>query len=221
MNESGAGTGGVASARFSAAEREAVEAAVKEAEERTAAEIVPVVAAASAKHRRGEDIAGVWLAFLSLVALAIFSPERQIDGLEALVAFVVALAAGSFAAEKLPGLKRLFLSGADLEEAVADGALRAFRTFGVGETAGRTGLLLYVSLFERSAVVMGDSALSEAMAAEDYAAIRDVLIDGLKRGRVEEALVAAVGKAGEVLGRKLPRPAGDRPELIDALRVLD
>src|SRR5262245_49320387 len=129
-----------ASALFSAEERAAVEAAVREAEGRTTAEIVPVVTSASSRHHRGQDIAGVWLAFLVLLALAIFSPEHQIDGIEAILAFVVALALGSFAGAKIPALKRLFLSRADLEEAVSDGAVRAFRTFGVGETTGRTGL---------------------------------------------------------------------------------
>ncbi len=180
-----------------------------------------VVAASSARHRRGEDVAGTWLAFLAVLALAIFSPEHQIDGLEALVAFIIALAAGSFIAEKVPSLKRVFLSRADLEEAVNEGALRAFRTFGVGETGGRTGLLIYVSLFERSAVVLGDRAVSTVLSPEEFGAIRDVLIEGLRRGRIEEALVSAIRKAGELLSGKLPRAPDDKPEISNALRLLD
>lgn len=198
-----------------------MEEAVREAELKTRAEIVPVVAASSAAHRRGEDLAAVWLTFLVLLALAIFSPEHQIDGLEAVVAYVLALAAGSFIAGRIPAVKRLFVPRLELDQAVADGALRTFRTFGVGETAGRTGLLIYVSLFERGAVVLGDSALSPVLGAADYAAIRDVLLEGLRRGRIEEALLAAVRKAGELLSAKLPRAADDRPEIPDTLRILD
>lgn len=221
MSQALKAAGGRVSVQFSSEERAAIEAAVKEAELRTAAEIVPVVAASSARHRRGEDITGVWCAFLALLLLAIFSSDHQIDGVEGLVAFVVALAAGSFAAEKIPALKRLFTSRADLEDAATDGALRAFRTFGVGETAGRTGLLIYVSLFERAAVVLGDISLVTVLESKDYAAIRDVLLEGLRRGKIEEALVAAVRKAGDLLAQKLPRAADDRPEITDALRVLD
>jgi putative membrane protein len=206
---------------FSAEERAAVEAAVRDAELKTAAEIVPVVTSASGRHHRGQDIAGVWLAFLVLIALAIFSPEHQIDGLEAVLAFILALALGSLAAAKIPAFKRLFLGRADLDEAVADGAIRAFRTFGVGETTGRTGLLVYVSLFERSAVVLGDTALARALTAADYAAIRDVLVDGMRRGQIEQALVAAIRKAGEILAERLPRAADDQPEITDTLRLLD
>ncbi len=212
---------GAASRLFSQEERSAVEAAVAAAEARTSAEIVPAVAAASARHRRGEDIAGTWLAFLAIVALAAFSPEHQIDGLEAVVAFVLAIAIGTFAAEKVPALKRLFIPRRDLEDAAMEGALRTFRTFGVGETTGRTGLLIYVSLFERSAVVLGDSAVDRALSKEDYGAIRDVLLEGLRRRRTEEALAAAILKAGEVLAAKLPRPAGDKAEISNALRLLD
>src|SRR5262245_18271360 len=152
-----------ASALFSAEERAAVEAAVREAELKTAAEIVPVVTSTSSRHHRGQDIAGVWLAFLVLIALAIFSPDHQIDGLEAISAFVLSIALDSFAAAKIAWLRRLFLVSADLEVAVADGAIRAFRSFGVGETTGRTGLIIYVSLFVRSAVVLCDAALASVL----------------------------------------------------------
>jgi uncharacterized membrane protein len=70
-------------------------------------------------------------------------------------------------------------------------------------------------------VVLGDSALASVLGAEDYAAIRDVLLEGLRRGRIEEALTAAVRKAGELLSAKLPRAADDRPEIPDTLRILD
>jgi putative membrane protein len=210
-----------ASALFTAEERATVEAAVREAEQRTAAEIVPVVTFASSRHHRGQDIAGVWSAFVVLIVLAILSPEHQIDGVEAVLGFVIALAGGSFAASRIPALKRLFLGRADLEEAVADGAVRAFRTFGVGETTGRTGLLIYVSLFERSAIVLGDAAMAQSLTASDYASIRDILIDGLGRGQIEQALVAAIRKAGDILAERLPRAADDKAEITDALRLLD
>jgi putative membrane protein len=210
-----------AAALFSSEERAAVESAVRDAESKTSAEIVPVVTSASSRHHRGQDIAGVWLAFLTLVALAIFSPEHQIDGIEGIVAFVLALALGSFAAAKIPALKRLFLGRADLEEAATVGAARAFRTFGVGETTGRTGLLIYVSLFERSAIVLGDVALARVLTPTDYASIRDVLIDGMRQGQIEQALVGAIRKAGDILGSRLPRAADDQPEISNNLRLLD
>lgn len=210
-----------ASALFSAEERAAVEAAVREAEQKTSAEIVPVVTSASSRHHRAEDIAGIWCAFLALIGLAVFSPEHQMDGIEAIAAFVLGIAAGSIAAYKIPAFKRLFLGRKDLDEAVASGASRAFRTFSVGETAGRTGLLIYVSLFERSAVVLGDAALNGVLTAADYAAIRDALIEGMRGGKTESALVAAVRKAGELLAPRFPRAADDRDEISDMLRLLD
>ena len=137
------------------------------------------------------------------------------------MAFAVALGVGSFAAAKVPAVKRLFLGRADREEAVVLGAARAFRTFGVGETSGRTGLLIYVSLFERSAVVLGDVALARVLTPSDYAAIRDVLIDGMRGGHIEQALVAAITKAGDILAERMPRAADDQPEITDTLRLLD
>ena len=187
----------------------------------TSAEIVPVVTSASSRYHRAQDIAGIWLAFLLLVALAVFSPEHQIDGIEAVAAFALGLGAGTFAAGMFLPLKRLFLWRADLEEAVMDGAIRAFRTFGVGETSGRTGVLIYVSLFERSAVVLGDVALARVLGPTDYAAVRDLLIDGMRRGQPEAAFVAAIRKTGVILAERLPRNPDDQPEITDNLRLLD
>ena len=57
-----------ASQFFTADEKQAIEAAVTRAEARTSAEIVPAVATASGRYDRPEDIAGLWLGALCLIA---------------------------------------------------------------------------------------------------------------------------------------------------------
>ena len=206
---------------FTPEERAAVEAAVEEAERGTSAEIVPMVAPASARHQRAPDMAAMLLAFLAVLGLAIVSPAHQVDGIQAVVAFLAAAAAGFLLTEKLPFLKRLFLSRLDLEEAAADGASRAFRTSGAGDGEGRTGVLIYVSLFERAVVVLADRAAARALEAEDYGAIRDAIVEGLRKRRPGEALLDGIRKAGDVLAAKLPRAPDDRQEVSSRLRILD
>lgn len=199
--------------------RGAIEESVREAESRTSAEIVPVVAASSSRYHRAEDILGLWCAFLAYVALGLFSPEGLIDFWEGLIVLGLAVALGSFLAHAIPALKRNLAGKTEQSEQVMNMAYRTFRSFGVGDTAGRTGILIYVSLFERMAVVLGDKALAEKLKPEDYAAIRDALIEKLKAGQVGEGLITAVRRAGDLLSPLFPRAPGDVNEIPNALRV--
>jgi putative membrane protein len=201
-------------------DRRAIEECVRDAESKTAAEIVPVVALASSRYQRAEDILGLWCAFLSYIALGLFSPEGLIDFWEGLIVLGLAVALGSFLAYAFPALKRALASKTEQSEQVMSMAYRTFRSFGVGDTASRTGILIYVSLFERMAVVLGDKALAEKLKPEDYAAIRDALIEKLKAGRVGEGMVSAIRRAGDLLSTLLPRAPGDVDEIPNALRIL-
>ena len=55
-----------ASQFFSDTDRQAIEAAVAAAEQRTSAEIIPVVATASGRYDRAEDLFGVIVALVAL-----------------------------------------------------------------------------------------------------------------------------------------------------------
>lgn len=205
---------------FTAEDRMAIEEAVRQAEARTSAEIVPVVALASSRYQRAEDILAVWMAFLAYVVLGILSPERSIDFWEGLIVLGLGLALGAFLAHFVPPLKRALAGKAEMEEQVMSLAFRTFRSFGVGDTAARTGILIHVSLFERMAVVIGDTALSGKLGPEDYASIRDALLEKVRAGQPAEGLVAAIRRAGSLLSPHFPRAAGDVDEIPNALRVL-
>src|SRR5437870_5916552 len=63
--------------RFSDGDREAVNRAVGEAESRTSAEIVPVVAASSGRYDRPEDIVGLWTGLILLAIVWLVLPEQS------------------------------------------------------------------------------------------------------------------------------------------------
>ena len=210
-----------ASELFSDTDRQAIEDAVREAEGRTSAEIVPVVATASDRYRRAEDIMAVWCAVMAYVVLGIVSPEHQIDFWEGFLVLGLALGAGVLLANRVPAIKRLLAGQADMEGRAFAGAVRAFRTFGAGDTKGRTGVVIYVSLFERRAVVLGDAAIGQALSPTDYAAIRDLLLEGLRAGKPAEGFVAAIRRTGQLLAKAFPRDPGDVDEIANTLRILD
>ena len=108
--------------RFTGSDRQQVAAAVAAAESQTSAEIVPVIAAASGRYDRAEDLVGLWTA-VALMALvwALWSIEfPEPDGwddpsnkwqLIALVASVlIGFSAGAAAATRIDWLRRIFVS---------------------------------------------------------------------------------------------------------------
>jgi putative membrane protein len=200
--------------------RAAIERAVAEVEGKTSAEIVPVVARASANYSRAEDILGVWCGILGLLVLGLSHPDRQIDLFEGLVVFFVGLGLGAGFLSRFAPVKRLFTGRADREARVVEAASRLFFSQRIGRTAQRTGILLYVSLFERVAVVLGDGKTEEALGADGLARLRDRLVAGMKEGRPVEGFASAIREAGENLAIRLPRLPGDRNELPDRLVVL-
>ena len=71
------------------------------------------------------------------------------------------------------------------------------------------------------AVVIGDTALADRLKPEDYASIRNALLEKLKRGYLAEGLMAAIHRAADLLEPIAPRAPGDVNELSNALRVLE
>jgi putative membrane protein len=91
----------------------------------------------------------------------------------------------------------------------------------VHHTAGRTGLLIYVSLFERMAAVLADEAVTERLGQPALGALRDQPTAALAAQSLADALCATITAAGPRLAAALPREPGDVNELPDALVVLN
>lgn len=223
-----------ASAFFSAAERATIEAAVAEAEDRTAGEIVPVIATASGRYDRGEDLFGLVVAVAAL-ALAWWGfqdlrlsegewaagPTLALGLLPVLLVVVVGFLLGAVAATFVPALRLPFVSQREMREEVERSAAASFQRLRVRRTVGGTGVLIYVSLYERMVQVLGDHAIAKKLSQSDWDEVCALAVDGLKHGRGAEGLAAAVRRCGELLATHFPRPPGDRNEIPDTLRFVD
>lgn len=223
-----------ASKRFSDADRQAVAQAIREAESRTAAEIVPVVATASGRYDRAEDIVGLLVGLLTLAAgwltcSAVHPQPGWTAGsgllpaaglFPALFCVIGGFIAGSALASWFPRLRLPFVASREMEEEVGKAALSAFARSRVRKTAGATGVLLYVSLYERRVVVLPDDGI-EGVADGAWAGVRDLLIEGLRRGAATEGLTEAIRQCGDVLAAPCPRRDDDVDELTNELLFVD
>lgn len=221
-----------ASDLFSAADRERIARAIADAEARTSGEIVPVVAAASGRYDRAEDLFGVLVALaavttLWLAGVASPPPDESWGGggqtaRLALVLITVAAGfiAGSALAARFPALRLPFIPSGEMRAEVERSAEAAFHRFRLRETAGATGILIYVSLYERRVRVLGDAAIGAKLGAADWRHLCDAVTETLAGGEAAEALVRGIALAGELLARHFPRESRDRNELVNELIVI-
>jgi putative membrane protein len=206
---------------FDEAGRKRVEDAVRAAESKTLSEIVPVVARRSSRYARAEDAIAVACGLLAFLVLGLSHESHEVEVFQGLAAMLVAIAFGAAVVARYDPLVRALAGKVEMRFRVEEQALRQFRTFGVGLTRSRRGVLIYLSLFEHMVVVLEDDSVSAALPPQSAAKIRDAVIARMKEGRPVDALVEAIGVAGEMLATVFPRPADDINELADALRVIE
>lgn len=222
-----------ASQLFSDEQKERIRDAVAAAEEKTSAEILPVVATSSGRYDRAEDVVGLWTGAAAVIAVwLVFRPLRpeagswdfQIGGLELpalLLALVGGFVVGAALASRVMGLRRLFSPRRQMRAEVWARARALFHDCRVHRTAGGTGLLIYVSLFERHAAVLGDVTVTEALGQEALDTLCGELVAALRRGDPMAAFCGTIRSAGERLGEVLPRADDDEDELPNALVCID
>jgi uncharacterized membrane protein len=81
--------------------------------------------------------------------------------------------------------------------------------------------LLFLSLHERMASVLGDDEILERVGQPALDEVCGVLVAGMRAGDAAAALGSAIREAGKHLAKGLPRAAGDKNEIGDALVTLD
>ena len=222
-----------ASQAFSPQDRERINQAVQQAERGTSAEIVPVVASVSGRYDRPEDMVGLWLALAAMVVVWFVFPTAQHEHgsweaawphwklLAMLAATVLAFVVGAALATYVGPLRRLFTSRAQMVDEVVTRARGVFYSQDIHHTAGQTGVLIYVSLYERMAAVLADQVVMDKIGQATLDELRDTLIVGLRGGDVTNACCQTIQAAGQRLAPVLPREADDVNELPDALVTID
>jgi putative membrane protein len=219
---------------FSGPDRERIAKAIADAESKTSGEIVPVVAGASGRYDRAEDIVGVLFALALLTAgwlgLQVANPpagpwssgSTHPVGLGLVWALLVGgFILGAAIASRVTVLRLPFIPAAEMREEVERSAQAAFHRYRLRETAGATGILIYVSLDEHQVRVLGDSAIAAKLGDADWQAICNAVTYGMKRGQATDGLLRGIELAGELLARHFPRESGDRDELVNELILID
>lgn len=200
-------------------EAEAIRAAVAHAEAASGAEIVPVLVEAVDFHEEAiwkGALIGALAGALAAAADVALRPAWAPAGLRLLVPVAAGALLGA-ALAWLPPLRRALVGRARLEERVARAAHEAFLAHEVFATRERTGLLIFVALFERSVAILADSGVHPSVPPSEWEALARALARGMKNGPPGRALLEAVDRTGGLVAARGPRRrADDANELPDA-----
>ena len=197
------------------AKREA-KAAVEGIEAQTSAEIVVCLRGASDHYRNADYLFG-FLVSLGVLVTMLYVERSFVLGSFPL-GVIAGFLAGSVASAHVAQIRRLLIFPARKLAAVRLAARGAFHDQGVSRTHGRTGILLYISMFERRVEVVPDVGIAAAALGPDWKAAVTALETSLTPSPDIDRFLGAMRALGPILGRRLPRSADDVNELPDEVQ---
>jgi putative membrane protein len=205
---------------FSEADRAAILAAVRAAEGGTAGEIVPYVVGESDPYPsavwKGAALGALCFPLAAVVAFWLTDLWGAHPALWMVVPVLAGAALGYLLTAWFPAVRRSLIGDAMLELRTRRRAETAFLEEEVFNTTDRTGILLFLSLFEHRVVVLGDTGINAKVRQEEWDGLVSRLARGIREGRADAALVEAVGECGALLARKgveiTPRDVNELPD---------
>ncbi len=200
-------------------DRERIDEAVRRAESNTSGEIVVSVVGQCDRHPAAGWRLGVTLAAIALLASFYLPVEGLVS--EILVLQALALAIGH-ALCRIDGIRRAFLTDGEMQHRAERAAFQQFQEQGIRHTRDRTGILIFVALLEHRVVVLADEAIDRARDPdESWEEIVDLVLEGIRAGRITDGLEAAVTRCGAILSHPLPARPDDTDEIPHGLVLSD
>jgi len=211
---------------FSEADKKRIADAVKEAESRTSGEIVPYVVGRSDSYPEAWLRGGSLAAFLVLFAFSVINLGTDwwlpLTLAEVAAIAVLAFGVGGLLVSYIPVLKRAVIPDAMEQQRVDERASLAFLEEEVFNTRERTGILIFLSLFERRVCMLGDKGINELVQKEEWDEIVFIIVNAMKNGAPAEGMLEAVWKCGQLLERRgVEIRPDDTNELDNTLRTSD
>ncbi|HDP93737.1 MAG TPA: hypothetical protein ENN40_00020 [Candidatus Aminicenantes bacterium] len=209
-----------------------VEAAVRESEKKTSAEIAVAMIRESSDYARYELLAAVIFGLVYFTALAVFTPwlEAWLQTLTWSYSATILVAASGFSTflviaityflANLAPIDRWIVPRRIMVEQVRRRAMRHFLEAVVHRTRERNGMLIFLSRLERRIEIVTDIGISDRIPRSTWEGVLNELSSGLKRGDPGDALAQAVTRCGEILAVHFPPRPDDINELKDSVHLL-
>jgi putative membrane protein len=129
---------------------------------------------------------------------------------------------GLLAVKLMPSLKRFLAGELILDRRVDDQAAIAFMEKEVFNTRGRTGILIFLSLFERRVRIIGDTHINDKVKPEEWEGIVQTVVKEIRSGEAAQGLIGAISQCGEFLRRRgIKKETEDINELPNQMNIGD
>jgi putative membrane protein len=196
---------------LTSAERLQIEAHIAEAEKRTSGEIVVNVVSSSYHYPLASMLGSSLLAILLGIAVALIVKNESMWFF--LTAFSISFILLHELSKRLHFFRRYFVTASDMKEEVEEAAIHSFYRRNINNTVDHTGILIYISLFERKVRVVADRGINEKIAQDVWQEIVNTIVSGIHAKAQARAIADAVDRCGDILSTHFPVKAGDCNEL--------
>jgi putative membrane protein len=219
--------------RLSDADHDKVSEAIAAAEAKSNGEIVAVATPISDAYH---DVALHWalIPLFAVLAWAAWRPTALVwwydfllggwqpePTLSQLLTLLMVFAALKFTVAllilKWMPLRLALTPGSTKQRRVRRRAVTVFKAAAERRTAGRTGVLIYLSMAERRAEIVADEAIVKVTDEHVWGESMAALVAAVRDGRPADGICAAIERVGVVLEEHFPRSAGDINEIPDKL----
>lgn len=214
--------------KFSEEDLRRIKVAVEEAEKQISGEIVPVIVEKSgvyaiANYKAALISAAIFFVLMIILDRYLIDDTSHTLYYDPLFIFTVVVAGGAVGAavSHFSAPVKRWLAGRDyMDDCCRQSAENAFLEEEIFNTRHRTGIMIFISFFEREVIVMADRGISKVVEQQEWDKIVAELIGYIRSGKIIEGIEAAIRRCGEILlERGFQKSADDINELRDDLRI--
>ena len=185
-----------------------IDKTIKAAEAKTSGEIVCMVRSASYHYPMAKVLGSTTLALPAALLLTPAVGGHLWLGTQNmwlfLGLFALTFAASYLLVMKWATFKRCFISSREIDEEVEEAAVTGFFRHALYKTRDATGVLIYISVFERKVWVLADHGINAKLDAGTWDGVVRIITDGIKSGRPADAICDAVAQVGDLLQAHFP-----------------
>ncbi len=207
---------------LSQTELQKIQLAVRQAEQRTHVQIIPMLVAASGSYPQAYwKIFGCFFIGCELLLTTLYFTSNILLFLSPPLWLLLSATTGLIGATILPfwpRAKRLFITKKELQRQVNQQAKVHFLDEELFQTEQRVGLLIYISMFEHQACILADRGVAQIVVQEEWDELLQHLLQGLKDKGEVQAINETIQKIAETIenaGVVLPSSPGN--ELSDQM----
>ncbi|WP_244310015.1 TPM domain-containing protein [Leptospira mtsangambouensis] len=214
---------GILKRYFNQSDLEEIKRAVGDAESKTSAEIVPYFAESSHHYKEW-----AWLgAFLmgGITGISFYTAQKFYglvwngESLYAVLSVWIGAIFGLSITALFPKLRINLVSRAAKQYFVDLRAKEAFLDEEVFRTKDRTGILIYISLYEHFVRILPDKEIARVVPKSEWNEAVKLIIEGMKSNQKKEGIVSSILFCGELLKKyNIQREKDDKNEISNEIR---